>query len=108
MQAGLLREVVTLQSQSSTQDSFGQRVTTWTDVATVRAQVQALSGRELVNAQSIHAEVSTQVMIRYRTAVTAAMRVLYRGRVLNVHAVLDPEERRIVLHLMCSEGMNAG
>lgn len=108
MQAGQLRRRVTIQQRSATQDEYGQPLTDWTDVATVYAAVEPLNGRELLAAQAVNSEVSHNVTIRYRAGVTPAMRLNYGGRLFNIHAVLDENERHRMLTLQCSEGMNDG
>lgn len=108
MRAGDLRRRVLIQSRQATVDGFGQRSTTWTDVATVFAEIQPLSGRELQLAQAINAEVNHKVTIRYRPGISAAMRVVYQGRRFNIQAVIDVDMRHRTLELSCSEGLNDG
>jgi SPP1 family predicted phage head-tail adaptor len=108
MRAGDLRRQIKIQQRSTAQDTLGQPVLTWTDVCTTWADIQPLSGRELELAQAINAEVNHQVTIRYRTGITAAMRVLYQGRIFNIQAVMDVDTRHKELQLMCSEGLNNG
>ncbi len=60
---GILRHQITWQRKTVTgQNSSGEDVYSWTDVITVRAQVRALTGRELQAAQQRWAE--AQYMIR--------------------------------------------
>jgi len=106
MRAGDLRRQITLQSRSTTRDTFGEPALTWTNVATVWAAITPLSGRELELAQAMNSEISHQVQIRYRSDVTSAMRVVYQGRYFNILSVMDVEMRHRELQLMCSEGLN--
>lgn len=107
--AGLMTHRVTLQSPSASVDVLGQRVETWTDVATVWAQVQPLRGREFFAAGAINSEASVKIRIWHRSDVTGAMRVLWRGV---PHAIVAPpidvEGARRALELMCSAGMRDG
>jgi SPP1 family predicted phage head-tail adaptor len=106
--AGELRHQVVLQDRSPAQDSFGGQLQVWTDHITARAAVKPLTGRELEVAQAIASETSHQVTLRYRAGITAAQRLLYAGRIFNIHAVIDVEERHIKLVLLVSEGLNDG
>ena len=108
MQAGQLRRRVTIQQRSATQDEYGQPLNSWTDVTTVCAAIEPMSGRELLAAQAVNSEVSHNVTIRYIPGITAAMRLNYGGRLFNIHSVLDENERHRMLTLQCSEGMNDG
>jgi SPP1 family predicted phage head-tail adaptor len=108
MRSGDLNRQVTIQARATTQDAAGQQSTTWTDVVTVNAKIQPLSGRELELAKAFSSEVDYQIEMRYRTNLTAANRLVYQGKVFNVHAVIDVDTRHEVLQVMASAGLNDG
>ena len=113
MQAGDLRRFVSFQAKSSTLDSFGQQVETWTDVFTAWAQIQALSANEILAAQAVNSRVTHTITVRYRAefanpAQIAALRVLYSGRVFNISGMLNVDERNAEVELPCYEGLNGG
>lgn len=101
--AAIFRHRITLQELVTGQDEAGQPVREWQDVATVWAAVEPLRGREYWAAAQVQSEVTTRIRIRYRSGIRPDMRVLYGGRVFNVTAVIDPEERHVELQLMCRE-----
>ena len=103
MRAGDLRRRVTIQQKSVTRDTYGAEVISWTDVATVWASVEDLSGRELYDAERITTEVTTRIRIRYRAGITTDMRAVYGARVFNIRAVLDTEGRKRELQLLVAE-----
>lgn len=106
--AGELRHLVVIQDRSLAQDSFGGQLRNWTDFISARAAVKPLTGRELELAQAIAAETSHQVTLRYRAGITPAQRLIYAGRIFNIHAVIDVDERHMKLVLLVSEGLNDG
>jgi SPP1 family predicted phage head-tail adaptor len=108
MQAGKLNCRVTIQSLQAGQDAIGQPVTTWTDVATVWASVEDLTGREYQAAQATQNPVQTRIRIRYRAGIVASMRALYGNVIYNIEAVLDRDGGRVELQLMCTKGLNNG
>jgi SPP1 family predicted phage head-tail adaptor len=108
MRAGTLRRQVTIQARSSTPDTFGQSVRTWTNLVTTSADIEPLSGRELEVARAVQAEVTHQVTIRYRTGLTDAMRVVYQGRYFNINSILDVGTRHETLQMLCTEGLDDG
>ena len=113
MRASDLRHQVTLQRRDVDRDSAGGQVSRWTDVCTTRAGITALSGRELLAAQSAHAEVTHSVTLRYRPEFAnptqaAALRLLFNGRVFGIAFVDNLDERRREINLVCSEGLNDG
>lgn len=101
--AAIFRHRITLQELVTGQDEAGQPVQEWQDVATVWAAVEPLRGREYWAAAQVQSEVTTRIRIRYRSGVRPDMRVLYDGRLYNINAVIDPEERHMELQLMCKE-----
>lgn len=108
MNPGKLRHRITFQERTTTQDSYGQPLLTWTDVATVWGAVEPLNGRELMAAEAVQSEITHQVVIRYRPGITAKMRVLYGTRVFDIQNVLDENERHRMLTLLCLEGLSDG
>lgn len=103
--AGRLDQRVTLQRPDNTVDALGQRTEGWTDVATVWANVEPLRGRELFEAGQMQSEINLRVTIRYRSDVTADMRVVWRGV---PHAIvaepIDVSAAKVRLELMCAGG----
>ena len=108
MQAGLLRDRVTIQVRSMADDAAGEPVLTWTDVATVYAHVADMTGREYLAAQAVTNAVNTTIIIRYRAGITAAMRAVSRGVTYNIQAVIEPENKRREMHLMCVRNVSNG
>lgn len=113
MQAGLLRKRMAFQQRGSAVDSFGQQVTTWTDVFTVWCAIEPLSGRELLSAQAVQSEVSHKITVRFRPelanpSAAAALRGSYNGRIFNVSAAINLDQRNRTIELQASEGLNNG
>lgn len=103
MQSGKLRHRITIQQPTNTAGSMGQVTTTWSDLATVWASVEPLSGSERWRAQQVQPGVSHKVTLRYLAGVTPAMRVQHGTRYLNIDSVLNTEERNVELVLNCVE-----
>jgi SPP1 family predicted phage head-tail adaptor len=102
MQAGKLKRRIILQSFTETPDGYGQAVKTWAALSTVWAEIVALSGKELANAQQISAEVNYRIRIRYLSTVKAEHRVLFGSRIYNVTAPI-PDVNNTYLDLFCVE-----
>ena len=113
--AGQLRHRVTIQqlaAGSPQQKASGEPDVTWTDVLSCWASVEPLRGRELFAAQEHHSEITTRILLRggstTREGITAAMRVSFGGKLYNILAVLNKQERGIEIELLCGEGLNNG
>jgi len=104
MPAGTYRHRITLRESTATgRDAAGGEILTWSDVATVWAAVEPISGREYFAAQQVNAETTHRIKMRYRPGVHSKMRVLFGSRTFDIESVIDPEERHVELHLMCVE-----
>lgn len=103
-----LRHRLKLQSRSSTQDTSGQEILTWTDVLTCWAAIEPAAGREQLAAEAQVSTVSHVVTIRYRAGITARMRAVYASRVFEIVSVIDVDEMHFWLQLDCVEGLTRG
>jgi SPP1 family predicted phage head-tail adaptor len=104
MHTGTLRKRITIQAETSTPDSAGGYALSWTDVATVWADIKPESGREVFIAQHNEGRVTHRVTLRYYAGITTDMRVLYGSRVFNIRGVLNPNEANQWTELLVEEG----
>ncbi len=105
MQAGQLRERVTIQSKSVIRDDYGAEQITWVDVATVWANVRSTDGTESVESSvdQVVATISYSVLIRYRAGLSPAMRLVWRSKALQILSIVESDNRQRQLILKCSE-----
>lgn len=113
MQAGLLRQVITIQTRTSTSDAFGQPLVSWVDLLTTRAEITSVSGNEKLRTLQVNSEITHEVTVRYQPAFadpTAmdAWRIKFGARTFNISYAVNVEERNRTMSLMCSEGLNDG
>ncbi|TVQ59915.1 MAG: head-tail adaptor protein [Phycisphaerales bacterium] len=108
MRAGLLRHRVAVQQRVAATSDMGTPVDTWETVATVWGAVEPLSGTEALIAHQAASEATHRVRVRGLPPTVrpdaSRFRVEHKGRLFDVNAVLDQEERNIELHLLCREG----
>jgi SPP1 family predicted phage head-tail adaptor len=103
MQAGRLRHQVTLETQSTILDTFGEESNAWTATATVWASIEPISGRERLLASGTQADITHRIRMRYRSGVAPRMRVTFGTRHFDIVSVANREERNRELELMCQE-----
>ena len=108
MRGSLLRKRITLQRRSTAEDGLRQQLLTWSDVATVFAQVEQLSGRELMTANAEYAENTARITIRFRTDVVEKMRIWYGAVVYDITSVSDIDGTRRELQISCKTGLSDG
>lgn len=80
---------VTIETPAGAQDTFGASVPAWTEVATVWASVQDLTGREYFKAAEGNAEMTTRFKIRWRGDVTAAMRLVVGSDIYDIVSIAE-------------------
>lgn len=113
MQAGKLRHRIDIQEFKTTRDpvsgEYGKSdwVTVWERCP---ARVEPLSTRDLVAAQAGQSEATGRMIIRYRSGVVSAMRILYRDEVYSIEGppLEDPESGKDYLTLLVSKGVKDG
>lgn len=81
LEAGKLRHRITILEPDQEQDSdTGEMETTWTELVTVWASWEPLSTKDFIAASTIQNQISVRAVIRYRSDVTAGMRVQFRSK----------------------------
>lgn len=104
-----LDQRITFQNPNETRSSTGAVVrTTWTDYATCWACVDAVRANERFTAeQEINGNEYT-VWIRWRGDLNTKMRILWKGRPLDIKGIPDNQRRGRYMSIFCESGVNAG
>ena len=90
MRAGRLDRRITLQRKTQAENSFGEPVEAWVDMATVWAEKLPLRGSTAFAANQRLAEAETKWRIRYRQNLTPLDRIIDdEGRPCDVLGVLE-------------------
>lgn len=101
MRAGTLNSRITIQQLAAGQDSLGQPVQTWSDVATVWANIKQSSGSETIRSDRELSVVRASIRIRYKTGLNAGMRVVAGADVYEIRAVLGDVGGKEYTDLVC-------
>ncbi len=94
MAAGLLDRRIVIEQNTPTTDAFGAEVESWSTLDTVWAQIMQPKGREVFEANQVVAEVDVVFRIRWRSDVTAKMRVSYGGETYDIAAAIEVRRQR--------------
>ncbi len=81
---------------------------TWTDFATAWADIQNLTGHELIAGQAVSNESRFNVTTRYVSGLTPAMRIVFGTRTFNILDVHNVDERNRRVQIVCQEGLAEG
>ena len=91
--AGKLRERVTVQVASGTTNSLGETVLAWSNSSAVWASVEGVSARESLTAGQQETTISHRVRLRFLPGLTGKMRFAWRGRTLDIVSLLEHGNR---------------
>lgn len=93
--AGAMRERVTIQRPVDQQSAFGETTLAWEDEATVYASVMGVRAADYFAAQQAGVLVTHRIRIRFYPGLTHQHRLLWRGRVMEISSVLERDTRSI-------------
>jgi len=103
LRAGPLRNRVTIQTPTVTQDGQGASVTTWATLVKTYAAIWPLRGKEFFEAQQLGGEISHRVRLRYYPGLSIKDRILWGSRYLKINSIINLDERNAELEMMCTE-----
>lgn len=102
MRAGNLDREIKIQTFGSSVDDYGTPTESWTDFATVRAQVLQAGTDEFLAGYGESDKTIVIFRIRWLTGVTTDHRVQYEGKNLNIRETKEIGRRK-GLELRCEE-----
>jgi SPP1 family predicted phage head-tail adaptor len=107
---GNLNNRITIQSRTAGEDEAGQPLLTWTDVATVWANVAGQTGLGTIkNSGDVTAAIKAySFRIRFREGIDEGMRVLYSATPFDVKQVRMDYAGREWTDLVCEQGGSDG
>lgn len=107
MRAGNLRERVTIQTATESQNSYGEPVLSWSDTTTVWGELTPLMARAreafALQAEALQAKAPHQCRLRYRALSVKTNRLKVNGKIYEIEAVLDPDGRDRETVVLCYE-----
>ncbi len=84
-------------------DGQGGFAETWTDVATMYAEILPQKSYERFQAAQLQTPTTHKITTRYRAGVTTAHRLVWGSRVFDVRGVVNPGEANVTLELTATE-----
>ena len=117
MLAYRLRHRVAIQEQVETQDSnTGAMSIAWenvmldsdTELSAVPAEVLTGAGREMIEGGAVQGEIAARINLRWFPGLTQAMRIVWDGKVFNIHSIETDLTGRQEYRLKCTAGVNDG
>ena len=103
--AGLLRNRIEIQEQSSTQDEFGGLPADWDTILTADAAINPLAGKVDVISGTVRDETTHEIRMRYYAPISSYKnkRIKYGERIFLITQVLNDNERNRSMTIRCTE-----
>ena len=106
IQAGRFRHTIAIQAPSTSQNTIGAPLTTWTTVLTTKAEFlsqQTATYKAVTADGTVTSQASYLVTLRFPKSVTitTAMRILFRGQAYSIASINDILQRRMFVQLFC-------
>lgn len=84
MRSGRLDRTITIETNTPTQNSFGELIDSWATLATVPAQYIPARGGERFTAQQVYGQSVATFKIRYRTDVDVEDRITFDSKTWDI------------------------
>lgn len=105
MNPGELRHRITIESQTSTKNSYGEIIKTgsWETYRSTWAAIKPIDGKQFFAVETVNSELTHEIKFRYHSGITPDMRVKFGSRYFEVLTVINSNESNAELKLMCRE-----
>lgn len=97
---------ITIEQPTASKNEVGEPILSWSTFATVWASVDPLSARETERFSETVGYMTHRIRIRYLNGLTSAMRIQYRGRVLEIGQIME-RDRLWHQEIICTEKRDA-
>lgn len=103
MEAGPMRERITILSPSPEQDKYGGPTGVYNELFTTWAEFLPMLGREMFAAKAVESHVEVKFRLRYRAGVQNDYRVLHEGIQYDILSAVNVSGRNRELLLYCKQ-----
>lgn len=107
MKIAKLKQRISIEQLTRTSDGQGGFTETWSLFAEVWSGIEPSSASERFFAQRIESNVSHKITIRWLDGVKSEMRILFEGRIFQIHGVRRINEERWFMILDCIENVGS-
>jgi head-tail adaptor len=97
-----LRQPIQIQSQSSTQDAYGQPQQSWSTILSCMGGINLLSMKEAFGENQLTSSSTDIWTLRWcGVEIQPGMQLLFGTKIFRIQAVNNVAERNVILHLLC-------
>lgn len=111
--AGMLIHRLAFERATTTVDGLGAPTRIWVPVKTVWGSINPIAARHFVIAQRLSAEITHQITVRYQALFSdlrdlTNYRASHGGRIFKIHGGINEDEKKVIVTLYASEGIDDG
>ena len=103
MRAALKRDRISVQFQWTTKDAFGEESGDWQTLLTLWGNVRLAQAQEQNTSRGTQTAITYEVRIDYRSDIAPRHRIFWKGHILNILTIGDPDGKRRDLLLTAIE-----
>lgn len=104
LSAGKLRNTIIFETPTLTPDGYSGSSVDWSNFAVIRSMIKPVTGSERWQSQRLETNITHRIFIRYRAGLNTEMRINYNGRLMQIEAILNIEERNKWFEIHATEG----
>jgi SPP1 family predicted phage head-tail adaptor len=111
MRAGLIKKRVQIDEPLTVQNTTGEEITTWSEVATVWASIEPIRGREALLNGLNAAQMDTRIRCRWSPdldEMDTEWRIRYKEQVFDLISIAHIMTGRRELEILAKSGTNLG
>jgi SPP1 family predicted phage head-tail adaptor len=103
--SGRLRQSIIVQREVSTSDGLGGHTNLWGTVTQLKAFINPTTGGERYTSQRLEAKITHKVYVRFTDLIKTSDRINFNGRLMQIRAIINLEERNRWLEIHAEEGV---
>ena len=103
MNSSQLTKRVEILRATETISPAGQTISTFNSYLFRFAKINPLTTRELLQAQQIHSEITTEVYLRYPLDLKPRDQIKYNNRIFEILGIINMDEANHFLRVLCKE-----
>ncbi len=103
MRAGQLKHLLSIERVTEIQNSFGEPIKEWQEIAKVYGSIYPIRGIERYMSMEKHARATHEINIRYISSITPKDRIIYQNRVFEIISIFNLGERNRQLKIIVEE-----
>jgi len=106
IKASQLRHKISIQRAGQVADGGGGYTAGWAEITNgaPKAKITPNSGGESFQGMRVEGSVSHSIIIRYRSGISTSDRIVFKGRVMQIKAIINIDENSKWLKILAEEG----